>query len=237
MEEKSLEHSDLWTVQRARPVDELQLALDSVLGYFHLLGKLKTTKREGWRRHGIDHGESIADHCHRMAMMAMLAPQNLDLQKCLNMSLIHDVAESIVGDITPMDAVSKTEKNRREALTMNHFRDTLGPAGALLWDWWQEFEAGETPESKFVQDLDKIELLLQMVEYEKEGKCKTDLGSFAGAATKIKTPECKAWATEILKAREGIWGDKEHVRGELGEEGGISKEFKKQQDDYYSETR
>jgi 5'-deoxynucleotidase YfbR-like HD superfamily hydrolase len=33
---------------------------------------LKTTKREGWRRFGIN-GESISDHMYRMSIMTMMA--------------------------------------------------------------------------------------------------------------------------------------------------------------------
>ena len=35
------------------------------------------------------------------------------------MALIHDLAESIVGDITPQDGVTKEEKCRRELVRKN----------------------------------------------------------------------------------------------------------------------
>ncbi len=34
--------------------------------------------------------------------------------RCIRMALVHDLAESIVGDWTPYDGVSKVEKYRRE---------------------------------------------------------------------------------------------------------------------------
>ena len=33
------------------------------------------------------------------------------------MSLVHDLAESIVGDITPVDGISKEEKHQMEKVT------------------------------------------------------------------------------------------------------------------------
>jgi hypothetical protein len=59
-------------------------------------------------------GESIADHMYRMSLMTMAAPPSLasrlDLCKCMKMCLIHDMPESLVGDLTPADGVPKTER-------------------------------------------------------------------------------------------------------------------------------
>ncbi|KAL2760164.1 hypothetical protein ACRALDRAFT_1059946 [Sodiomyces alcalophilus JCM 7366] len=216
----------------------------SPLPFFHMLERLKTTKREGWRRFGIDRGESIADHMYRMSLLTFFAPPTLaprlDLNRCMKMCLIHDMAESLVGDITPVDGVAKPEKNRREADTMNYLtRDLLGNvygglAGAEIRAIWQEYEDSETLESQFVHDLDKMELLLQMVEYEKRGRGRLDLGEFAYVATKFSLPETREWADALLKEREEFWGSVEHVHGEAGVEGGVAPGTKEKQDDYYT---
>jgi putative hydrolase of HD superfamily len=67
-----------------------------------------------------------------------------------------------------------------------------------------------TLESKFVHDVDKIELILQMVEYEKEHEFKLDLGEFSWVATRIELEEVKEWGQAILKERETLWKDKDH---------------------------
>jgi putative hydrolase of HD superfamily len=81
--------------------------------------------------------------------------------------------------------------------------------------------------------VDKIELMLQMVEYEKQGKGHVDLGEFAYVATKVTLPEMKEWADELLKERDEFWKNKEHVHGEKGMEGGVSAETSRGQDEYY----
>ena len=185
----------------------------SPLAYFHLLELLKTTKREGWRRFGIAHGESIADHMYRMSLISMLAPPalaaRLDMNRCIKMCLVHDMAESLVGDITPVDGVPKPEKSRREATTMDYITGTLladnQVVGAELRSVWQEYEDSVTPESHFVHDVDKMELLLQMVEYEKRGQGHLELGEFAYVATKMALAETRAWAAELLREREAFW--------------------------------
>ena len=37
--------------------------------------------------------------------------------RCMKMSLVHDLAECIVGDITPTCGISKEEKNKREKVS------------------------------------------------------------------------------------------------------------------------
>ncbi|KAG4414410.1 hypothetical protein IFR04_012473 [Cadophora malorum] len=193
----------------------------SPVPFFHMLERLKTTKREGWRRFGISHGESISDHMYRMSIITMLAPPSLssklNIPHCTKMALVHDMAEALVGDITPVDGVAKHEKNRRESTTMDYFTKSLlgrvngGISGEELKAVWQEYEDSETPESQFVHDVDKIELILQMVEYERIHERKLDLGEFSWVATRIVMPEVKAWSDELLKEREEFWAGHTHT--------------------------
>lgn len=181
---------------------------------------------------------------YRMSLISMFAPPalapKLDMPKCMKMCLIHDMAELIVGDITPVDGVNKTEKSRREAeamgfLTTGLLRNVAGGAtGDEIRAVWQEYEDSQTLDSHFVHDVDKIELLLQMVEYEKGGRGELDLGEFAYVATKVVLPEMKAWADELLQEREAFWGDKGHVHGEKGEKGGVEGKLRQEQDAYYA---
>jgi putative hydrolase of HD superfamily len=127
------------------------------------------------------------------------------------MALVHDMAEALVGDITPVDGVTKVEKNRREEETMEYLCKGLlgkvdgGKAGEDIRSIWQEYEDSETLESKFVHDIDKIELLLQMVEYERTGKGLLELSEFTYVATNVVLPEVKAWSDEVLQEREDFW--------------------------------
>ncbi|KAL9058930.1 MAG: hypothetical protein Q9162_001487 [Coniocarpon cinnabarinum] len=187
----------------------------SPIPFFHILERLKTTKREGWRRFGIAHGESISDHMYRMSIMTMFAPPSLksrvDMQKCMKMALVHDMAELLVGDITPADGVLKPEKSRRESITMDYLCEELlgnvdgGAQGRELREAWQEYEDSQTLESKFVHDIDKVELLLQMVDYERSKDGKVDLGEFTYVATRLLLPEVKEWSEQILAERDEYW--------------------------------
>ncbi|KAG9252664.1 HD domain-containing protein [Emericellopsis atlantica] len=241
--------SEPWTVEKVlEKIDEKPREdSKSALSFLHMLERLKTTKREGWRRFGIQRGESISDHMYRMSLISMFAPVSLrpklDLYKCMRMCLIHDMAELLVGDITPVDGVPKPEKNRREAATMDYLTKNLlrgvpgGPdVGDEIRSIWQEYEDSQTLDSHFVHDVDKIELLLQMVEYEKKGDGKLDLGEFAYVSRKMTLPEMQTWGEEIIREREEFWGSVNHIHGEKGVEGGIREETRAQQEDYYQRS-
>lgn len=155
---------------------------------------------------------------YRMSIMTMLAPpalsSQLDIPRCTKMALVHDMAEALVGDITPFDPVSKEEKARREAEVMDYVAGTLlgsvygGDAGKGIHEAFLEYEEDKTLEAHFVHDVDKIELLLQTIEYEKAGG-RQDLNHFYGAGRKIKLPEMKEWAETIYKERDEYWGAQE----------------------------
>lgn len=211
----------------------------SPVSFFHYVERLKIEKREGWRRFGIAKGESIADHMYRMSLITMLAPPELsarlDIPRCTKMALIHDMAEGLVGDLTPVDGVPKVEKNRREAATMDWVAQSLlgkvhrGIPGKEMRAIWQEYEDSETLESKFVHDVDKLELILQMVEYERASNCSIDLSEFSWVAKKIYLDEMKAWAQEVLDERAELWQSKD-MEPRVPT---TASSIKQQQDQYY----
>ncbi|KAJ5780235.1 hypothetical protein N7457_005395 [Penicillium paradoxum] len=201
-----------WTLESVlstlpRPLEENST---SPVPFFHLIERLKTTKREGWRRFGIN-GESIADHMYRMSIMTMMAPPTLaariNIPRCTKMALVHDMAEALVGDITPVDYhITKAEKARREAAVMEYIATTLlgkVPGGMLsgaeIKSVFEEYEEDVTLEAHFVHDIDKMELLLQMVEYEHSNE--VDLTEFTHVAKRIRLPEIQAWAADVIAER------------------------------------
>ena len=70
---------------------------------------------------------------------------------------------------------------------------------------WQEYEDSETIESKFVHDIDKVELISQMVEYERAQQGKKDLGEFTWVSTKVQSDEVKAWVDQLFWERLQMW--------------------------------
>ncbi|KAJ2515748.1 hypothetical protein GGI11_003668 [Coemansia sp. RSA 2049] len=175
----------------------------NAIDFLTIVERLKRTKRTGWINNGIRGPESIADHMHRMGIMAMLIEDEaLDRSRCIKMAIVHDLAESLVGDITPHDGVSKEEKRKLEADAMEQLVQTLGMSehAREIQALWLEYENGETNEAKLVFDLDKCEMILQALEYEKSDAKALDQ-FFDSTRGVFKHPQVIAWAEEIYKRR------------------------------------
>nr|XP_027192841.1 HD domain-containing protein 2 isoform X2 [Cicer arietinum] len=155
------------------PVRDASPSPFSVIDFLSICHHLKTTKRTGWVRRDVKNPESIADHMYRMSLMALIAPDvpGLDRNKCIKMAIVHDIAEAMIGDITPMDGISKAEKSQREQAALEYMCKIIGEGsrGKEITELWTDYEANSSPEAKFVKDLDKVEMILQALEYEDEG--------------------------------------------------------------------
>lgn len=153
--------------------------------FFATVLKLKTVGRQGWKNNlGINQPESVADHCFSMAAIAMVLADRdcLDTQKVLKMSLLHDLAETITGDLTPSDA-TKSEKRKMENAAMKKILQHLDKnMKAQYWKIWQEYQKNTTKESQMVHQVDKLEMALQAKVYQKSGYAKSKLEPFLKSA-------------------------------------------------------
>ncbi|XP_063993825.1 5'-deoxynucleotidase HDDC2 isoform X1 [Diachasmimorpha longicaudata] len=172
--------------------------------FMELVGRLKHMKRTGWLRFGIDDAETIAGHMYRMAVLALLVDteENINKAKVMEMALVHDLAEAIVGDITPHCGVPVAEKHRREDEAMVEISKLLGNKGPETLKLFREYESRDSPEAKFVKDLDRLDLIMQAYEYEKRDQTHGKLEEFFAASTEhISHPLLKKIANEILTRR------------------------------------
>ncbi|PXF46421.1 HD domain-containing protein 2-like [Gracilariopsis chorda] len=145
-------------------------SVSNTLDFLRLIGSLKTTKRTGWVRNQVSLPESISDHMYRMSLIALTLPTPTNRDKLIRMALVHDLAECIVGDITPHDNVSKQQKRKLEDDAMRHIRDNVlngSDIGLELYRLWAEYELGQTDDAKLVKEIDKFEMILQADEYER----------------------------------------------------------------------
>ncbi|KAI3452961.1 hypothetical protein Pfo_009624 [Paulownia fortunei] len=176
----------------------------AAIDFLTLCHRLKSTKRKGWLNHGIKGPESIADHMYRMALMALIADDlpGVNRERCIKIAIVHDIAEAIVGDITPSDGVPKEEKSRMEQEALDEMCKILGGGmrAEEIKDLWQEYENNSSLEANLVKDFDKVEMILQALEYETEhGKVLDEF--FLSTAGKIQTETGKRWAAEITSRR------------------------------------
>ena len=170
--------------------------------FFDAAMALKSVKRAGWvAKAGISDAESVADHSFSMCAigMALADTIKLDSEKVMKMIVLHDLAESVVGDYMPGQVTPK-EKETQEDRAMKKILACL-PARvraeyALIW---QEFLAGKTRIARFVHRLDKLEMAMQAHRYADNGHDGKALEQFFESAKKAVNTEDDELA-EILKA-------------------------------------
>jgi len=121
---------------------------------------LKHVDRAGWLRAGVIAPESVAAHSWGVAWLVLeLLPPELDLGRALAYAVLHDLPEARVGDVTPHDGVDRETKHALEASAA---ADLLPPRLAARWT---AYEAQGDPESRFVKQLDRLDMALQALAY------------------------------------------------------------------------
>lgn len=172
--------------------------MEELVNFFIEIGKLKKMPRRGWVINQIKNPESIAEHIFRAAIITWILGEKkgLDREKILKMILIHDLCEIYAGDITPYDPVlprdkkklaelmrtwprfSKTEKRKIEKEKYKKEWQALVKLTAKLSptlrkeirSLWLDFRKGLTKEGRFAYQADRMENLLQALEYWKKYK-------------------------------------------------------------------
>jgi 5'-deoxynucleotidase YfbR-like HD superfamily hydrolase len=147
---------------------------EKLINFFDEANQLKKVKRQGWVVENIESPETVAEHTFRTALMCMFLGKNkkLDMEKVLKMALVHDIAEAKIGDIITYwryeKAAPKEEKLKKEREAIQKMVSDLGDKE--IFDLWDEFDGLKTKEAKFVRQVEKLEMSLQALEYEKEGQ-------------------------------------------------------------------
>ncbi|XP_071441533.1 5'-deoxynucleotidase HDDC2 [Hetaerina americana] len=178
--------------------------LNKKIEFLTLIGKLKHIKRTGWVLRGVENPEPIAGHMYRMGIMTFLLEEqhNLNKFRCMKLALVHDMAECIVGDITPCCGVDPAEKHRQEEEAMDKLAALVGVSGKELVELFKEYEDQSSAEAKFVKDLDRFDMILQAFEYEKENKKPHSLQEFFDSVDgKLSHPMIVALSEEMKKQR------------------------------------
>ena len=87
--------------------------------------------------------------------------EKIDVAKVMLMCLVHDIVEIDAGDTYAYDEEGlKTQKNREDAAKERIFSILPDEQKAELIALFDEFEAYETPESKFAHAMDNLQPLL-----------------------------------------------------------------------------
>jgi len=139
--------------------------LEHQIGFILEVDKIKNVFRQTFLTDG-SRKENDAEHSWHLALMAVLlkehaAEPDLDLQRVVKMVLVHDIVEIDAGDTFCYDDKGALDKREREEAAADRIFGML-PADQAdeIRALWEEFEAMQTPESRFAAALDRLQPLL-----------------------------------------------------------------------------
>jgi putative hydrolase of HD superfamily len=165
------------------------------LNFILAVNKLKEIPRTGWVLREVKNAETIAEHTFGMATLAwiMAEKRKLNVKRAIKIALFHDICEVYAGDITPYlyypnlpvnrekrkkmlmrwIRLSQKEKHKRGRFKFNKEKEgllklTKNLAPGLrkeIISLWACYEKGVTNEGKFVNQLNRIETLIQSIDY------------------------------------------------------------------------
>lgn len=137
--------------------------IDKVIRFIKEIENLKSVTRTAWTKTG--RRESTAEHSWRLAMLLMVLREDfkdLDIDKAIKMSLVHDLGELYDGDISAKLQNDNDNKAYMEEKAMRRMLTTL-PDGISekIYDLWKEYNECCTKEAKLVKAMDKLETIVQ----------------------------------------------------------------------------
>jgi len=144
--------------------------LAGAVTFLHEMGQLKNLPRSGWLLLGIPSPESVAEHSFRVAMVGMIlaAMEGADVGRTVALCVFHDGHETRIGDV-PSVGRAYIKTATPETVTEHQVAAMPDLAAKYVQELTAEYEATETAESRLAHDADKIETLLQAVEYQAQG--------------------------------------------------------------------
>jgi putative hydrolases of HD superfamily len=128
------------------------------------LDRLKNVVRQSTLLDG-SRKENSAEHSWHVTMMAIVLAEHattaVDIQRVVQMLLIHDVVEIDAGDTFAYDVAAVADQSDREnKAAIRIFRLLPEEQAEQMLNLWQEFEARMSPEAKFAHAIDRFMPLL-----------------------------------------------------------------------------
>lgn len=133
--------------------------MQQIINFILELDKLKGVTRKT-RPLGLDRYENSAEHSWQLALMATtLAPyaeSPVNIDRVVQMLLVHDVGEIDTGDTMVYVESGWTERKAAELAGATRIFGMLPePEGSRLLSLWREFEDAATPEARFAHAVDR----------------------------------------------------------------------------------
>ncbi len=144
---------------------------------FESIHPLDRVARAGFVLRGVPEPESVASHSHFVALLALLVteahPGEFDQAKVLAMALTHDLSEAQTMDI-PMPAVDEHFREAKASAEQRITERLLDGFDTKYGAYHREFAEASSAEARLLRGLDKVQMMLKVLMYERERKGRLD---------------------------------------------------------------
>lgn len=189
-------------------VDATDRDATGVAVFAYEMGVLKRLRRAGWWHVGVRDPESVAEHSLRVAQLAALiaSEEGGDPARAAYLGMWHDSQETRIGDI-PHSAKPYMDVASNERLTEDQVAVLPEAAAKSIQEAVAEYEAAETIEARCARDADRLECLMQAVEYGEAGY-KRVTGWIESSRARIQTDFGCRLAEAALQTSPLAWRDR-----------------------------
>src|SRR3990167_10731160 len=174
--------------------------MEEFIHFFIELGRIKNIPRRGWVLRGVKNPETVADHAYRVLILVWIFGKetSLNIKRLLKLALVHSLSAVYIDYISPYDKLLEVktkkelikkypalvlrapipekgkivlkrfeeEKKAVEKLTKN-LPETIKHEITYLW---MDFQEKTSKEAKFLKAIDRLENLIQALEYKDQIK-------------------------------------------------------------------
>ncbi|MET7439538.1 HD domain-containing protein [Streptomyces sp. NPDC004082] len=133
-------------------------------------GTLKNARRTGWWMAGVRDPESVAEHAWRTSIIASVIAtlEGADASRAAHMAVWHDSQETRTGDVNHLGK-KYAEPGDHEAVTADQTAGMPEVLRTAVRALVAEYEAKESAEAICARDADRLECMLQGLEYKAQG--------------------------------------------------------------------
>jgi putative hydrolase of HD superfamily len=179
--------------------------LERLAGFLYEMGLLKRFKRTGWFVLGVGDPESVADHSFRAAVIAasLAALEGANPERAALLSLFHDSQETRLTDLPYVSKPYVTKVPNTE-VTGVQTQGLPEPVAGVVEGAVGEYEEHASLEARCAHDADKLECLLQAIEYGEQGHRNVQPWIDSSLA-QLRTVSAKRIADEALRTGSLDW--------------------------------